>query len=115
MDEKDDNIVNTFVARRAFQRKEAGEALHEEGTILDSADKISQVFGSLACSLGTEDLLVSIFLAERALFAVLVKAIGAECVTAVRKRAVERAVHDFNIDQDAVPERTVFTPERDDD
>lgn len=99
--------VGTFIARRKKQ-------MMGDDPILTAADEVTQLYGSLAMRMSAEDVLVSIFLSERALYAVLRGAVGKENLDAIRKAAIERAVKRYSIDDESVPDNNVFDKDKDD-
>ena len=98
--------VGTFIARRQKQ-------MMGDDPILHAADEVTQLYGKLSMRMSAEDVLVSIFLSERALYAVLRASVGKENLDSVRKAAIHRAVHRYSIDDSSVPDDNVFDKDKD--
>lgn len=99
--------------RRIQQRRDRGEELYDD-PVLQAADEISAFYGRLAIRMPTQDLLSSIYLAERALYMVLRHAIGDAHTDEVRKQAIDKACTQYSMQWPKHEERpTVF--ERDDE
>jgi len=98
--------------RRVQQRKSRGEQPYDD-PILQSADEISGLYGRLAMRMPTRDLLVSIYLAERALYTALRHAIGASHADDVKFQAIEQACNQYSLQWPEHENReTVFDKER---
>jgi hypothetical protein len=113
MDKKDEKVVNDFVARRTHQRKQAGEKVYDGQPIMEAADDITKLFGTLATRLSAEDLLVAIYLSERALYAVIRASVGEGHTDDIRKSAIRRATKEFSLTDKGVPDeaKTLFEDE----
>lgn len=94
--------------RRIQQRKARGEQPYED-PVIQAADEISTLYGKLATRMQTQELLASIYLAERALYIVLRHAIGDAHTDEVRKQAIDRACTRYTMQWPEYEERsTVF-------
>lgn len=116
MDKKKDDVIRDFVARRTHQRKLAGERVYDEGSVMAAADEITQLYGRLAMRLSAADLFLSVRLAERALFTVLRSSVGEHHALDILRRANQRAVEEFSLTGEGVPEaaKEVFEEEKPD-
>lgn len=101
-------VVGTFLAKRKKQMAT------RDDPILVAADEVTQLYGRLSMRLSAEDVLVVIYLAERALYTVLRGAVGKENLDTIRKNAIERAVKRYAIEDGCVPDETVFDKDKDD-
>jgi len=112
----DDKKPVDITLRRIQQRKAKGEQPYSD-PLLQAADEISTLYGRLATRMPTKDLLVALYLAERALYTVLRQAIGEVHTNEIRTQAVEQACTQYSM---AWPEHerrgTVFDkPDSDDE
>jgi hypothetical protein len=98
----DDNLVNTFVARRVLQRKQAGEDPYATDSVLQAADEITELYGRLSTRLSATDTLAAIHLAERALYTVLTSAVGVVHAADIEADARQRAAR-YELQVSGVP------------
>jgi hypothetical protein len=99
-------VIGTFIARRK-------QSMKVDDPVINAADEVTQLYGRLSMRLSAEEVLVAIFLSERALYAVLRGAVGKERLDTIRKEAIQRAVHRYAIDDDCVPDETVYDKDKD--
>lgn len=115
MAKKEDDKVTSLVARRTQQRKQRGEAVHKDDPIMKAADEITELYGRIGSRMSAEELLVAIYLGERALYTVLRSAVGSGHTDSIRKQAIQRACTEYNLHDEHAPQVTVFDEEKPDD
>ena len=108
----DDPKVVDIGLRRIQQRKERGEEPYDD-PILKAADEMTELYGRLAMRLPAKELLVALYLSERALYTVLRQSVGEGHTDDIRKQAIEEACRKYSM---AWPEHedrgTVFDAKR---
>lgn len=115
MTEDDRDKVVDISLRRTQQRKSRGEQPYDD-PILQAADEVSALYGRMAMRMVTKDLLVSIYLAERALYTVLRQSVGEGHTNELRNQAVEEACTKYAMSWPEHERRpTVFDKDPDDE
>ena len=114
MAKKEDDKVTSLVARRTQQRKARGEDINPDDPIMKAADEITALYGRVGSRMNAEDLLVALYLSERALYTVLRKAVGKGHTDDIRKQAIRRACEEYSLQEQHVPDETVFDGDTDD-
>jgi hypothetical protein len=115
MAKKEDDKVTSLVARRTQQRKQRGEVVHKDDPIMKAADEITELYGRIGARMSAEDLLVAIYLGERALYTVLRRAVGKGHTDIIRQQAIQRACKEYALHDEHAPDTTVFDKDTGDD
>jgi hypothetical protein len=82
---------------------------------MKAADEITELYGRIGARMSAVDLLVAIYLGERALYTVLRSAVGPGHTDDIRKQAIQRACTEYALHDEHAPDVTVFDEKPDDE